>query len=177
RLGYGYQLWRSRHGFRLDGAYGQFSLVVPESGVVVAYQGATTRTQETLDAIWRLVESFQDDALPENAADTSHLADRLAGLDSWGSRDRLVVDATPMPDAEEWGLADAGQDRWILTTPRGPVEVDADWRRTVLGDGEESLAIAARGEARADGSVLVHVVVPTSPHRVILTRDPVRLHL
>ena len=30
KVGYGYQMWRSRHdGFRADGAYGQFALVVP----------------------------------------------------------------------------------------------------------------------------------------------------
>ncbi|MGO8608737.1 hypothetical protein ACC848_37830, partial [Rhizobium johnstonii] len=28
-LGYGYQVWRSRHGFRIDGAYGQFGLILP----------------------------------------------------------------------------------------------------------------------------------------------------
>lgn len=186
-LGYGYQLWRSRHGFRLDGAYGQFSLVVPESGVVVAYQGATTRTQETLDAIWRLVESFQNVALEEVPAEASRLADRIAALDSWNSCDRLVADATPVPNAANWSLTDAGEDRWMLTTPHGPIEVGADWNRTVLtdadadadgdGDGDESLAVAARGEARADGSVLVHVVVPTSPHRLIITRDAEGLHL
>ncbi|MDQ0614588.1 CubicO group peptidase (beta-lactamase class C family) [Microbacterium sp. W4I4] len=184
-LGYGYQLWRSRHGFRLDGAYGQFSLIVPESGVVVAYQGATTRTQETLNAIWRLVESFQDSALAEDPADASRLADRIAALDSWRSRDRLIVDATPVPDAADWSLTDAGEGRWMLTTPHGPIEVDEDWSRTVLGDvdgdvdgdGQESLAVAARGEARADGSVLVHLVVPTSPHRLIITRDAEGLHL
>lgn len=175
-LGYGYQLWRSRHGFRLDGAYGQFSLVVPESGVVVAYQGATTRTQETLDAIWRLVESFQDGALEKSLTDAARLSDRLGALDSWSSRGRLVVDEVPIPDVADWALADAGQDRWMLTTPRGPIEVAADWGRTVLGDGEESLAVATRGETRPDGSALVHVVVPTSPHRLIITRDAGGLH-
>jgi CubicO group peptidase (beta-lactamase class C family) len=176
-LGYGYQLWRSRHGFRLDGAYGQFSLVVPESGVVVAYQGATTRTQETLDAIWRLVESFQDAALEEDPADASRLADRRRALNSWSARDRLIVDATAVPDAAGWSLTDADQDRWMLTTPLGPIEVAADWHRAVLGDGDESLAVATRAEARADGSVLVHLVVPTSPHRLIITRGADGLHL
>jgi CubicO group peptidase (beta-lactamase class C family) len=171
-LGYGYQLWRSRHGFRLDGAYGQFSLVVPESGVVVAYQGSTTRTQETLDAIWRLVESFQDAALEVSPADAARLTDRLEALDSWTARDLLAADRTPMPDAADWALEDAGHDRWMLTTPRGHVEIAADgWHRTVLGEREESLALVTRGETRADGSVLAHVVVPTSPHRLIITRD------
>lgn len=175
--GYGYQLWRSRHGFRLDGAYGQFSLIDPESGVVVAYQGATTRTQETLDAIWRLVESFQDTPLDENPADTTLLTDRLGALDSWAARASLVPDETPLTDTADWSLEDADEGRWMLTMPRGHVEIPTDgWRRTVLGTGDESLAVAARGETRADGSLLVHLVVPTSPHRLIITRDTDGLH-
>ncbi len=45
-------------------------------------------------------------------------------------------------------------------------------------DGEPSddepsgLALATRGERRADGSVLIHVVDTTSPHRVIVQRSP-----
>src|SRR5690606_32398863 len=121
--------------------------------------------------------SFQDEALEECPADASRLAERLAALDSWDARGRLVVDETPMPDAAGWSLTDAGEGSWMLTTPHGPIEVAADWSRTVLGDDVESLAVAARGEARTDGSVLVHVVVPTSPHRLIITRDPEGLHL
>lgn len=177
-LGYGYQLWRSRHGFRLDGAYGQFSLVVPESGVVVAYQGATTRTQETLDAIWRLVDDFDDTPLDEVPADTAALADTAAALDSWEERARLTADPAEVPGAEGWSLTDSGADRWMLTTPRGQLEITADeWHHAVLGDGDEALLVAGRGEAGADGAVLAHLVVPTSPHRLIVTRNAEGLHL
>jgi len=177
-LGYGYQLWRSRHGFRLDGAYGQFSLVVPHSGIVVGYQGATTRTQETLNAIWRLVESFEQSPVEESPAATAELSRRLAPLDSWDARTRLTIDETPVPGAADWELADAGADRWMLTTPRGRMELTSGgWRRIVLGDGDESLAVAGRAEARPDGSVLAHLVVLTSPHRLIITRDAGGLRL
>ncbi|MEZ5187256.1 MAG: hypothetical protein R2723_01070 [Microbacterium sp.] len=36
----------------------------------------------------------------------------------------------------------------------------------------DRLALATRGEARDDGSVLVHVVDTTSPHRAIVVREP-----
>ena len=32
RQGYGFQFWMSRHGYRGDGAYGQFCVVLPETG-------------------------------------------------------------------------------------------------------------------------------------------------
>ncbi len=52
RVGYGYQMWRSRHGFRADGAYGQFALVVPHHDLVVAVTSCTETTHEVLDAVW-----------------------------------------------------------------------------------------------------------------------------
>jgi hypothetical protein len=51
-VGYGYQFWMSRHGYRGDGAMGQLCLVVPESDLVVAVTAATWRTQVILDAVW-----------------------------------------------------------------------------------------------------------------------------
>ena len=35
RQGYGFQFWMSRHGYRGDGAYGQFCEVLPEQDAVV----------------------------------------------------------------------------------------------------------------------------------------------
>ena len=37
--GYGFQFWMARHGFRGDGAYGQFCVVLPEQDVVLALTG------------------------------------------------------------------------------------------------------------------------------------------
>lgn len=51
-LGYGYQVWRSRHGYRGDGAYGQFCLVLPEHDAVLVTTMGTVRTQAVLDAVW-----------------------------------------------------------------------------------------------------------------------------
>lgn len=180
--GYGYQLWRSRHGFRLDGAYGQFVIVIPERDIVIAYQGATTQTGDVLDAFWRLVDAVDDDEIAVDDAASGALAQRAASLDSWAARGSLAV-SEPLADAAVWELIDAGEGRWELTTTHGRVPVRADeWQRTVLGDaqrddGVELLVVSTRGERRADGSVLVHVVVPTSPHRVIVTRDAGGLHV
>lgn len=50
--GYGYQFWISRHGFRADGAFGQFALILPEQDAVVALTAGTEATQELLDHVW-----------------------------------------------------------------------------------------------------------------------------
>jgi len=71
-IGYGYQMWRSRHGFRLDGAAGQFGLVIPERDLVIAYQGSTLDTQATLRAFWAFVAAVE-------VADAAGGADAVVG--------------------------------------------------------------------------------------------------
>ena len=41
RQGYGFQLWMSRHGYRGDGAFGQYMVVLPEHDAVVAMFSCT----------------------------------------------------------------------------------------------------------------------------------------
>jgi CubicO group peptidase (beta-lactamase class C family) len=52
RRGYGFQFWMSRHGYRGDGAFGQFCVVLPEHDTVVAITGCTEQMQAVLDALW-----------------------------------------------------------------------------------------------------------------------------
>jgi hypothetical protein len=55
--GYGFQFWRSRHGFRGDGAFGQFCIVLPEFKAVIAITSGDSNMQRMLNAVW-------DDLLP-----------------------------------------------------------------------------------------------------------------
>ena len=52
RQGYGFQFWMARHGYRGDGAFGQFCVVLPEQDTVVAITAATWDMQAVLDALW-----------------------------------------------------------------------------------------------------------------------------
>lgn len=52
--GYGYQLWRCRHGaYRADGAYGQFIIVVPEKEAVIVTTAQINDMQAELNLIWK----------------------------------------------------------------------------------------------------------------------------
>ena len=85
--GYGFQFWRSRHGYRGDGAYGQFCLVLPDQDAVVAITAATDQMQELLNAVWRhLLPAFGD--APGDGSGDAPLAARLSTL------------ALPVPAAE-----------------------------------------------------------------------------
>ena len=80
--GYGFQFWRSRHGgYRADGAFGQFVLVLPDQDVVVAISAGTSRTQAVLTAVWdHLLPALHERALAPDPAAAAALAERLGNL-------------------------------------------------------------------------------------------------
>jgi CubicO group peptidase (beta-lactamase class C family) len=101
RQGYGYQFWRSRHGYRGDGAYGQFCLVLPEQDAVVAILGGSSDTQALLDLVWsQLLPAFQESRRSDPAADR-HLQERLANLELPPNQ----AGATAPTDAVRWSGA------------------------------------------------------------------------
>lgn len=79
--GYGFQFWRSRHGYRGDGAHGQFCIVLPEQDAVIAITAGTRDMPSVLNLVWkRLLPAFGDAPLP--ADETAHraLTTKLASL-------------------------------------------------------------------------------------------------
>jgi hypothetical protein len=79
--GYGYQFWRSRHGYRADGAFGQFCLVVPELDAVVSITSGVRDMQRVMNLVWdKLLPAMKPGRLPENAAARRRLGEKLKGL-------------------------------------------------------------------------------------------------
>ncbi|MDN3024339.1 serine hydrolase domain-containing protein [Streptomyces sp. S.PB5] len=81
RQGYGFQFWMSRHGYRGDGAYGQYCLVLPEQDAVVAFTGDTEQMQAVLDLVWEhLLPAFGAAPLSGREAADTALAERMSRL-------------------------------------------------------------------------------------------------
>ena len=80
RQGYGFQFWMARHGYRGDGAYGQFCVVLPEQDVVIATTAATEDMQGILDAAWAHLLPAMADSTVEPSPVAGELTDRLSGL-------------------------------------------------------------------------------------------------
>jgi CubicO group peptidase (beta-lactamase class C family) len=80
--GYGYQFWRSRHGFyRGDGAHGQFCLVLPQHDTVIAITSGTRDMGSVMNLVWdRLVPALTGSALPADAAAQEKLTAKLSAL-------------------------------------------------------------------------------------------------
>jgi CubicO group peptidase (beta-lactamase class C family) len=80
--GYAYQFWRCRHdGFRGDGAFGQYCIVLPKQDAVIAITSATADMQGLLNLVWEhLLPGLRDKPLPVTAASSSKLQEQLAAL-------------------------------------------------------------------------------------------------
>ncbi|MEU5663385.1 serine hydrolase domain-containing protein [Streptomyces longwoodensis] len=184
--GYGFQFWRSRHGYRADGAYGQFALVLPEHDAVVALTAAAVDTQGLLRLVWdHLLPAFRTAPVTGREDAEAALAERLAGLAL-----APVSGKTAPPDrADAWagaaftpgdgGCADVprltgavvapGPDGWTVTlTEAGrPLELG-------LGAGgwsvsERPLPLAVSGGWSDGDRLAVDVVFLETPHRLRLT--------
>ncbi len=80
--GYGFQFWRSQHGYyRGDGAFGQYCIVLEEFDAVLAITSGLDNMQEPLDIIWKfLPAAFSDAPLPDNKPAQANLHDRCSRL-------------------------------------------------------------------------------------------------
>jgi hypothetical protein len=80
--GYGYQFWRCRHGgYRGDGAFGQYCIVLPEQDAVIAITAGVRDMQAVLNLVWdKLLPALQPKALPPDEESARKLAAVLKGL-------------------------------------------------------------------------------------------------
>ncbi|GAA2482485.1 serine hydrolase domain-containing protein [Terrabacter carboxydivorans] len=177
RRGYGYSFWMQRHGYRGDGAYGQFLVVLPEHDTVVAVTAEQSRMQSTLDGLWAHVVPAIG-ARGSDAADRE-LADRLAGLeipamsgDALGPEyaefnrsdvSDLASDYTAVSvarDGAEHVLGLQRRGEWL----RVPVGRGA-WREGELVAGGATLPVVASGGWVDEDTFRAEVIVIESPHR------------
>ena len=183
-LGYGYSFWSASHGYRGDGAFGQFAIVLPEQDVAVAITSEVDDMQEVLDPLWRHLLPAIDGEVDPDADRT--LARRLAELEhrplsGTESRPKLRVlrdPASQLPEA--FGAVT------LETSPGGHqlllIEHPAGELVTVVGDGEwlesrwatpagPDLAVVASGGWR-HGRFSAQLRVIESPHTILLDLDP-----
>lgn len=190
RQGYGLQAWVGQHGYRGDGAYGQFCLVLPEHDAVVAVTGQSGDMQRVLDGVWtHLLPAL---AGPGRPADDDALAGRMAGLhlpvlpgepappgrqDRWDGAvfDPDATSRLAQPTTSEVRVRRAG-DGWALVLldagQQTVARVGTGWTVTDPGDGQVPVAVS--GGWLDEGTLDVGVAFLESPHRLRVTcRVPV----
>ncbi|RPE75142.1 MULTISPECIES: serine hydrolase [unclassified Frondihabitans] len=189
--GYGFQFWMARHGYRGDGAYGQFAVVLPEHDVVIAITGQTPDMQAVLDAVWKNLLPAIDGSMPSAEADDA-LAERLAGVElPVASAPSTRVSGTFTPGAGNrlatltsvaylpGGLGLEGGHALPSDTGEGSDTVElvdrGETLRATVGVGSWALseAVAVAASDGPNGTVRLDVIFVETPHRLIVTLDPV----
>ena len=170
--GYGWQVWHdTRGGYRGDGAFGQFGIVMPAQDAVLVLTASTERMQEVLDEVWAsLLPAF--DRAPD-AGDG--LAERLASLrlpTVWGERG-ATVGLTFENRTNRWRLvddADGWQLRWVDQyggDHQLPVGF-GEWRTGTMRWSGRTLRVAASGAWVGWGHWVGHVVALDAPHSLLV---------
>jgi CubicO group peptidase (beta-lactamase class C family) len=190
RQGYGFQFWMARHGYRGDGAFGQFCIVLPAHDAVVATTGGTEAMQGVLDNLWRHLLPGLGTGRPDDAAQRD-LDRRLSSL-----RLPACVAKPGPPRWEDWtggpfpvapgaegaaqapltsvGLRSTGAGLEVtiaepanaLTFPVGA----GDWLVSAPRDRHgDPVPVAASGGWPDDQTLRVEVIFLESPHRMDIT--------
>jgi CubicO group peptidase (beta-lactamase class C family) len=171
--GYGYQFWRSRYGFRGDGAYGQYCLVLPEFDAVLALSSEAADMQGILDIVWEHLPralSTANGGMERRLEGRFRLAENSGGFGSAALNfypNRLVLSLfkTPEGGGERLEL-EAGRFGWLESETRFPLEgysfipVFADALAGAAGK-----KVSASFIWRDDKTLEIRVVYRTGPHR------------
>ena len=187
--GYGFQFWRSRHGYRGDGAFGQYMLVLPQYDAVVAITSGVRDMQAVMNLVWdKLLPAMSAESLADNAVARRALQAKLASLTVKLPRGRVSTPLATRVSRRWYDVAE--NDRGIravaldLTSGSSAllVRTTAGESRTPLGMGtwirsakgfssgmEQFLAVpseptvAASGAWTSDSTFTVKLILPQTP--------------
>ena len=170
-FGYGYMMWMSHGdmGYRAEGAYGQFGIVIPRLDMIVAITQTSSESpvsQTTLDQVWEFVGTVADGPLPEDAEAQARLANRLA---------RLAVKADPcnphgvFPSGKAYRTARAGAKPYVLFYDpiRGSNEAEAMTGLTEFSFREDRRARMVTMSATVNGHAY-ELPIPTDGTRALV---------
>lgn len=187
REGYGCSFWIARHGYRGDGAYGQYAIVLPEQDVAIAITSETLDMQAVLDLVW-------DHFLPA-VADGDEVGDELADAALEERLDILAVptpsssasgptsgswvraeDSTLPPEYAAMSLAPGGAAYEVVLDCHGTqvrLDVgDGEWAFSTFAVGGVELPVLSSGGWDAEGRFSADVRLIETPHTLHLrTRD------
>jgi CubicO group peptidase (beta-lactamase class C family) len=185
RQGYGCSFWRARHGYRGDGAYGQYAIVLPEHDVALAITSETVDMQAVLDLVWEHLLPAVDGPVDLDA--DRALAARMSALNvptpsssapgpttgSWSrSEDSQLPRAYAAVSLRPGSAAayEVGLDR--QGTPATIDVGDGTWAESMMALGGVELPVAAAGGWDGQGGFTADLRLIDTPHTIRLRARP-----
>ncbi|HZR33723.1 MAG TPA: serine hydrolase [Nevskia sp.] len=165
--GYGYQFWRCRHdGYRGDGSFGQFCIVLPRLDAVIALTARTLDLQGLLDLVWdHLLPGLEAGPLRQDPALSARLGERLAGLS-------LAPPAGARRSARYGGRREYRIAPNALGVERLEVAFDDDACRLAFSIGDRRYPIACGIGRWHDGETLLPGTPPEFTEFIAADTDP-----
>jgi CubicO group peptidase (beta-lactamase class C family) len=191
RQGYGCSFWGARHGYRGDGAYGQFAIVLPEHDVALAITSETLDMQAVLDLVWEhLLPALDRTGDPQADAElTSRMqALRVAPLSSstggpqrgsWTRSDDSQLPPAYAAASVERGGAAAYEVVLDVHGTRATIDVgDGTWVGSTISVGGIELPVMSSGGWDDRGCFAGDLRLIDTPHTIRLrTRPDGTVHL
>ena len=195
--GYGCSFWIARHGYRGDGAYGQYAIVLPEQDMAIAITSETLDMQAVLDLVW-------DHLLPAVGTGDGiedEIGDELADA---ALEERLELLAVPTPSSSapgpengRWARASdstlpptyaamslsPGGTAYEMVLDREGTQVrldvgDGEWAESTFAVGGVELPVVASGGWDGDGCFTADLRLIETPHTIrVRTRTDGTVHL
>ena len=184
--GYGLGFWRSRHGYRGDGAFGQFCVVLPDHDVVVAITSGTASMQAVLDHLWtQLLPGLSGASAPKSGQPELRARLQSLALPPCAARPRpprwedWTDTSFPVAPGATASLTSVGLQRTderldvTITETANALTLSVGatgWLTTAPRDLHGSrIPVATSGGWLDDDTLRVEVVFVESPHRMDLT--------
>lgn len=186
--GYGYQMWMSRQGFRMDGAHGQYALILPERETVIAITSAEPVTsQPLLDLVWEHLIPGLD--APPSATRTERLAaltlpiPRDSGSNgSWHHHGPVPVRPSLGIGAEQHTaphISDVTVTRdesgftvdLDVDGERARLSTDGDWQRQTLRTGGIDVPVSLAAAVTSRGGVRLRLCMTDTVHVLLVDLD------
>ncbi|MFL5561992.1 MAG: serine hydrolase domain-containing protein [Gemmatimonadaceae bacterium] len=165
--GYGYQFWRSRHGFRGDGAFGQYMLVLPEYDAVIAITSGVRDMQSVMNLVWdRLLPAMRADAMPDDPAAQRVLAAKLAALAVRVPVGRATSPLAAKVSRRWYALPENGAGIRAVSLDLGP-RAPAIAIRTAAGEQRTPLGIGRWGPVQAGFANGIDRLLAVPPHPAV----------
>lgn len=176
--GYGCSFWNARHGYRGDGAYGQYAIVLPEQDIAIAITSEAVDMQAVLELVWaHLLPAVDRDG---DAAADDDLAHRLAALQvptpastGTGPDEASWTRAGDSTLPEAYGAVSvtrSGAAYELVLEHDGtkaPITVgDGAWTESVLAVDGAELPVVAAGGWQEDGMFTADLRLIETPHSV-----------
>ncbi|EGR98091.1 serine hydrolase domain-containing protein [Cutibacterium namnetense] len=182
-MGYGWQTWMSSHGYRLDGAFGQYVLIIPEVDAVIVMTNDANEDpddkQAILQAVWdHLLPALADGFQPQPEEVVRTLPTVPGVFDSTRSVQGIASDGShivvsPHRASRNWTISWRSPGTFSHTTDE-TLEIAVgheEWRASHCQVGDDAIDIAASGGWQGE-TFVARLCVVSTPHTLTLRMAP-----